>query len=164
MAPCLTPRRIFSSERVSKPPYSYRNDDAVPDFKDDKPIIVFDGYCVLCSGFANFVMRHDTSQRLRLLAAQSELGEALYTHFGLKPDDYSTNLLIENGAVRTKSDGTMAVFSYLGWPWKALNIARILPRAIADAVYNLIARNRLNWFGRKDQCYLPPANEKDRFL
>ena len=99
---------------MNKAAYSYRDNPAVPEFKDDKPIIVFDGHCVLCSGFANFVIRHDTSQKLRLLAAQSELGEALYAHFGLKPDDYSTNLLIEKGRVRVKSDGTMAMFAYLG--------------------------------------------------
>lgn len=144
--------------------YSYRNDENVPAFKDDKPIVVFDGHCVLCSGFANFVIKHDKDKRLRLLAAQSKLGEALYSHFGLKPDDYSTNLLIENGHVRVKSDGTMAMFAYLGWPWKALNIGRVLPRPIANMFYNLIARNRLKWFGRKEICYLPPPGEKDRFL
>jgi len=149
---------------VSKAAYSYRDDPSVPDFQDDKPIIVFDGHCVLCSGFANFVIRHDTSQQLRLLAAQSELGEALYAYFGLKPDDYSTNLLIEKGQVRVKSDGTMAMFAYLGWPWKALNIGRILPRAAADFVYNIIARNRIKWFGRQEQCYLPSAEDKNRFL
>jgi len=135
---------------VSKAAYSYRDDQTVPDFKDDN--------------FANFIIRHDTTQKLRLLAAQSELGEALYAHFGLKPDDYTTNLLIENGAVRTKSDGTMAMFSYLGWPWKALNIGRALPRRLADVFYNLIARNRLKWFGKREICYLPPPSEKDRFL
>ncbi len=145
-------------------PYSYKDDLAVPDFKDDKPIIVFDGHCVLCSNFANFVIKHDKKKRLRLLAAQSDLGEALYTHFELKPDDYSTNLLIENGAVRTKADGTMAMFGYLGWPWKALNIGRIFPNKIADMAYNIIARNRLKWFGQKELCYMPPPEEKDRFL
>ena len=32
-------------------PYSYRADAAVPAFPDDKPIIVFDGKCVLCSRY-----------------------------------------------------------------------------------------------------------------
>lgn len=148
----------------SETPYSYRDDPAVPDFKDDKPIIVFDGHCVLCSGFAKFVIRHDKAGRLRLLAAQSPLGEALYTHYGLKPDDYETNLLIDAGRVRVKSDGTMAMFAHLGWPWKALSAGRILPRGVRDALYGLIARNRLKWFGRHDVCYLPPKGEADRFL
>jgi len=82
---------------VNKISYSYRDDPTVPDFKDDKPIIVFDGYCVLCSGFANFILRHDKQKSLRLMAAQSELGEALYAHFELKPDDYSTNVTASNG-------------------------------------------------------------------
>lgn len=38
-------------------PYSYRGDPAVPPFPDDRPIIIFDGKCVLCSRFAQFIMR-----------------------------------------------------------------------------------------------------------
>jgi len=144
--------------------YSYRNDSKVPDFKDDKPIIVFDGHCNLCSGFANFILRHDKKNHLRLLAAQSDLGEALYKHYELKPLDYDTNLLIENGRIRIKSDGSIAIISYLGWPWKLIYIGRILPRPLRDALYSFIARNRISWFGRKDVCYLPPPDAKERFL
>ena len=78
-------------------PYSYRDDPAVPSFPDDKPIIVFDGYCALCSGWAAFVLRHDPDSRFRLLSAQSPLGHALYVHYGLDPEDYETNILIANG-------------------------------------------------------------------
>ena len=144
--------------------YSYRTDPAVPEFPDDKPVVVFDGYCALCSNFANFITRHDREKALRLLPAQSELGEALYAHYGLKPDDYETNLLIEDGLVRTKSDGSLAMFSYLGWPWKLMSVGRILPRPFRDWVYGSIARNRLNWFGRREICYLPRPEDADRFL
>jgi len=149
---------------MSQMAYSYRGDPGVPDFKDDKPIIVFDGQCVLCSGFAEFIIRHDKEKCLRLLAAQSDLGEALYAHYGLKPDDYDTNLLIAGGQLRVKSDGSMAILSYLGWPWKLINIGRFLPRPLADWLYGIIARNRLTWFGPRETCYLPPAGAKDRFL
>ena len=149
---------------MTRLPYSYREDTSVPDFKDDKPIVSFDGHCILCSGFANFVIRHDPKIRLRLLTAQSQLGEALYAHYGLKPADYETNLLIENGNVRVKSDGTMAMFSYLGWPWKLINIGRALPRPIRDWLYGVIARNRIKWFGRNDICYRPPPDADERFL
>ncbi len=149
---------------MSQAAYSYRDDPSVPAFQDDKPIIVFDGHCVLCSGFANFVIKHDKARRLRLLAAHSDLGEALYGHFGLKPDDFETNLLIENGHVRTKADGTMAMFAYLGWPWKALSIGRALPKAMQNWLYNILARNRIRWFGRNETCYIAPPEEKDRFL
>jgi hypothetical protein len=39
-----------SAVRLQRAPYSYRCDSAVPSFPDDRPIIIFDGYCALCSG------------------------------------------------------------------------------------------------------------------
>jgi len=144
--------------------YSYRDDPRVPDFKDDKPVIVFDGHCVLCSRFAGFIIRHDPAKKLRLLPAQSELGEALYAHYGLKPDDYDTNLLIANGRLRVKADGSMAIMSYLGWPWKMINIGRLLPRPVTDGLYGIIAGNRIKWFGRRKVCFMPPLDAAERFL
>ena len=79
-----------SGSRISRQAYSYRDDPAVPDFADDRPIIIFDGYCALCSGWAAFVLKHDTERRYRLVIAQSDLGRALYVHYGLDPDDYET--------------------------------------------------------------------------
>ena len=51
--------------------YSYRNDPAVPAFPDDRPIVIFDGNCVLCSAFAQFILRTDRRRRFRLMAAQT---------------------------------------------------------------------------------------------
>lgn len=149
---------------MSHAAYSYRDDPDVPDFKDDKPVIVFDGYCVLCSRWANFVIRHDTAKRYRLLAAQSDLGEALYTHFGKKSGDYDTNILLENGLIRVKSDGSLAMFSGLGLPWSLMTVFRVIPRPVRDWMYDRLARNRFKWFGKREHCYLPPVSEKDRFL
>ena len=83
--------------RLARERHSYRNDPAVPGFPDDHPIIVFDGHCALCSGWAEFVLRHDHHGTYRLLPAQSPLGRALYVHYGLDPDDYETNILIADG-------------------------------------------------------------------
>ena len=145
-------------------PYSYRKDAQVPPFPDDKPIIVFDGHCVLCSGWANFVLRHDKNKTYRLLAAQSPLGQALYQHYGLVGDDYQSNLLIQDGSVFIKSDGTIRMFSGLGWPWRAMGLLRAIPRAWRDRLYDWVARNRLKWFGRQEVCYLPDPENSDRFI
>jgi predicted DCC family thiol-disulfide oxidoreductase YuxK len=90
--------------------YSYRRDPAVPPFPDDRPIIIFDGYCALCSGWAQLVLRHDRTARYRLLRAQSPLGYALYVHYGLDPQDYETNILIEDGAAGSSRKAASA------WP------------------------------------------------
>lgn len=144
--------------------YSYRNDPELPGFSDEKPIIIFDGYCALCTGWASFVLRHDKRHHYRLLTAQSELGQALYIHYGLNPEEYETNILIENGIAWFKSEGSIRMAVGLGWPWRAVGIFRVLPTRFRDWMYDGVARNRLRWFGKRDACYMPAPADVDRFL
>ena len=144
--------------------YSYRADPAVPTFPDDKPIIIFDGQCVLCSRWARFVMRHDAAKQFRLLAAQTPLGAALYEHYGLDPVEYETNVLLEDGRAFLKSESTIRMFERLGLPWSMMKVFRVVPRALRDKLYNLVARNRLNWFGSRKTCFVPEPSDAERFL
>ena len=144
--------------------FSYRSDPAVPSFPDDRPILIFDGNCVLCSTFVQFILRTDKERRFRLLSAQSLLGTALYGHFGLASVDYETNILLEDGHAWLKSEGSIRVFERLGFPWSLMSIGRLLPRPIRDWLYERIARNRLRWFGVRETCYLPDPSQADRFL
>lgn len=146
------------------PPYGYKADPAVPAFPDDRPIIIFDGYCALCSGWARFVLKHDRSMRYRLLLAQAPLGRALYIHYGLDPDDYETNILIEQGRAWFKSEGSIRMAVGLGFPWSLAAAFRVVPRPVRDRLYGFIARNRLRFFGKREQCYLPSPADRERFL
>lgn len=151
-----------SAQRIE--PYAYRRDSAVPSFDDALPIVVFDGECVLCSSFVRFVLRHDREGRMRFLAAQTPLGQALYRHFGLESGDYETYVLLEGGRARVKSDAALRIFALLGWPWAMLAAGEIVPRFIRDAAYDLIARNRIRWFGARRTCYAPTPEEEGRFI
>lgn len=143
-------------------PYSYRSDPAVPAFPDDRPVFAFDGHCVMCSAGARWVLRHDRRGRIRLLPAQSPLGEAVYRHFGLDAD--RTNLLIEQGRARTRSDAVLRVAELVGPPWSAVLVLRLLPRSLRNAIYDQVARNRLRLFGRSEACYLAEPGQEERFL
>ena len=145
-------------------PYSYRDDPAVPKFSDGNPIIVFDGYCALCSGWANFVLKHDTAKTYRLLSAQSELGQAIYAHYGMDTKDFESNILIANGLVWLKSEGSIRMAEGLGFPWRIACLVRVFPLAWRDKMYSFVARHRFTWFGRRSTCYLPTAEHRDRFL
>jgi predicted DCC family thiol-disulfide oxidoreductase YuxK len=149
---------------MARDAFSYRGDPAVPAFPDDRPILIFDGNCVLCSSFAQFILRTDRKRRFRLMAAQTPLGAALYTHFGLNPVDYETNILVEDGRAWLKSEGSIRIFERLGFPWSLLSVARVLPRPLRDWLYEIVARNRLRWFGVRATCYLPDPSEADRFI
>lgn len=156
--------RFTTGSITSRDPYSYRHDPCVPRFPDDKPIIVFDGFCSLCSGWAAFVLRHDKHAGFRLLTAQSELGEALYRHYGLDPQDYETNILIEDGVAWFKSESSIRMLAGLGWPWRGAAALRVLPAGFRDWLYDRVAFNRLRLFGKRSTCYLPPSADADRFL
>lgn len=144
--------------------FSYGRDSSVPPFPDDRPIIVFDGKCVMCSRFAELILRRDRAKRFRLLAAQSPLGEALYRHYGLDPADYETNILIEDGHAWFKSEASIRILERLGFPWTIGGTARLLPISLRDRLYDIVARNRLRWFGERKSCYLPQPADADRFL
>jgi predicted DCC family thiol-disulfide oxidoreductase YuxK len=145
-------------------PYSYRHDPGVPAFPDDKPVFFFDGVCVLCSGFGDFILRHDTKRRFRIATAQSPLGQAIFTHYGLPTRDYTTNLLLLDGRPLTKSDAFIAVMVRLPFPWPLFAFLAVAPRWFRDMVYGPIARNRYRWFGQHAACRLPTPEETDRFL
>jgi predicted DCC family thiol-disulfide oxidoreductase YuxK len=144
--------------------YGYRDDPKVPPFRDDKPIIVFDGHCALCSGWVRFVIRHDPKGLFRFVPAQSPLGAALYRHYGLDDTDYETNILIEDGLPRFKLDGSIRMASLLGAPWSMAESLRALPQGLQRRLYDLVARNRLRLFGRLDTCHMPDPADRGRFL
>jgi predicted DCC family thiol-disulfide oxidoreductase YuxK len=147
-----------------RPAYSYRTDAEVPAFPDDKPLVVFDGVCVLCTGFARFVLRHDTARQFRLATAQSPLGQALFRHYGLSTDEFESNLVIADGRAYVKLDTVALVGEKLGGIWHVFSILRLLPRPVADWLYDRIARNRYALFGRTQRCMMPPPEWRDRFI
>jgi predicted DCC family thiol-disulfide oxidoreductase YuxK len=157
-------RTAPGATRSLQTPYGYRLDRAVPPLRDDKPVIVFDGMCSLCSGWVRFVLRHDRSGRYRFLSAQAGLGRALYSHYGLDPVDYETNILIEDGLAHFKSEACLRIAEGLGFPWSLASLCRVLPMAWRDKAYGLVARNRIRLFGRPAACYRPEPGDAERFL
>jgi predicted DCC family thiol-disulfide oxidoreductase YuxK len=151
-------------QRTPLAPYSYRRDPLVPPFPDDRPIFIFDGHCVFCSRWVELVLRYDHAGRYRLVSAQSALGRALYVHYGLDPENLETNVLLIEGVALTKAQGSIRLAMGLGFPWPLAGILRVLPRRLADALYDCVARNRFRIFGRRETCYVPSAADRDRFI
>ena len=54
--------------------------------------------------------------------------------------------------------------SRLGGAWRLLAVLRLIPRPLADWLYDAIARNRYRLFGRTEACMMPPPQWRDRFI
>lgn len=126
--------------------------------------ILFDARCVLCSANAQFVLRHDRRRRFRLASMQGETGAALFRAHGLDPADPESILVIDGDRVWRDSDAVLAIWAGLGWPWRAAAVLRAVPRAVRDPVYRLVARNRYRLFGRRETCWVPSPEDRDRVL
>jgi predicted DCC family thiol-disulfide oxidoreductase YuxK len=131
---------------------------------DTRAVIVFDGTCVLCNGWVDFLLRHDRYARYRFAAMQTPAGRALLTAHGLDPDDPASFLLVSKGHAYRDVDAIRRVLAGLGGAWQAAHALRWLPRRIGDPLYRLLARNRYRWFGRHAACRIPSGDEADRFI
>jgi len=131
--------------------------------------IVFDGVCVLCNGWVDFLLRHDRRARYRFAAMQGEAGRRLLAANGLDPDDPVSFLLVEYDRgpvprVSTGAVGVRRVLTGLGGLWRVAAVSALLPSFVREPLYRWIARNRYRWFGRHDACRLPDPAEAHRFL
>lgn len=131
---------------------------------DEGPIILFDAECVLCSVNALFVLKHDRGGRFRLASMQGEVGAAIYRRHGMDPRDPSSMLVVEGDRVRQDSDAVLSIYEALGFPWRLLGVLRIVPGFLRDPIYRWVARNRYRIFGKRETCWLPPPEYRDRLL
>lgn len=129
-----------------------------------RPILLFDGVCNLCNHSVQFIIRRDSRGIFRFASLQSEAARELLSGFQEKPAGLSTVVLLENGRLHLKSDAALGVLRRLPGLWPMLYVFILIPRPIRDAVYDWVARNRYRWFGKKDQCMLPRAEWRERFL
>ncbi|MFB6194078.1 MAG: thiol-disulfide oxidoreductase DCC family protein [Halobaculum sp.] len=128
------------------------------------PILLFDGVCTLCNGVVRFVVEHDRRGLVSFAPLDSPVGRALCDRFGLPTESFDSVVLIERGRAYRKSAAALRLARYLDRPWRYGASARVLPRALRDAVYDLVADNRYRVFGRKDRCPIPDPETRDRFL
>ncbi len=129
----------------------------------DDDVILYDGVCVFCSRWVQFVIARDTAKRFRFTPIQSPYGTRLAQAFGIDPQEPDTNAVVHGGKAHLKSDAALTVLSNLpGWGWtRAL---RAIPKPLRDAVYSLVARNRYRIFGKYESCFVPDVELRRRVL
>jgi predicted DCC family thiol-disulfide oxidoreductase YuxK len=119
-----------------------------------RSVVVIDGICVLCSRLYRFVSSRDHDGRFRFVTVQEPEGRALCQHHGIDPDNPATFILVEGDSGYVRSDAALRIVASLpGWGWTRL--LRIIPRPLRDWAYDVVARNRYQWFGKNDVCLMP---------
>lgn len=135
-----------------------------PQLSPGERVVLFDGVCKLCNGWAKFLIRHDQQQLFRLASVQSAEGQAILQYFGLPLDHFDTMVYVEDGQLLVRSSAVLRILALLPAPWRWLAWLRLCPAPLRDWCYDRIALNRYRLFGRYDSCLIPSADHAKRFL
>lgn len=126
-------------------------------------IILFDGVCNLCNRSVQFIIKRDPNGHFKFASLQGEVGQKLLKQYGFDKE-IDSFVLIENQRIYSKSSAALRVCRNLNGFWKVFSILRILPPSFRDFFYDIVAKNRYKWFGKKESCMLPTKEMKKRFL
>ena len=128
------------------------------------PIILFDGICNLCNSSVQYVIKHDKDNKFRFASLQGNMGQQLLKQYELPLNELNSFVLIQDGKAYTRSTASLFVARQLTGMVKLLYGFIIVPAFIRNWVYDIIAKNRYKWFGKRDSCMIPTESLKSRFL
>ncbi|WP_091314118.1 thiol-disulfide oxidoreductase DCC family protein [Flavobacterium terrigena] len=130
----------------------------------DKKIILFDGVCNYCNDKINFIIKNDKQDIFRFVALQSETGQKIIKYLGIDNSIDSIVLYEPGYAYFIKSEAVFRIIKHLSSGVKILLFFNFIPISIKNVFYDLIAKNRYNWYGKKESCMIPTEEVKRKFI
>ena len=132
----------------------------------NKIVILFDGVCNLCNSSVLFVIKRDKKDLFMYAPLQGSSGRAIMAHFKIDPSQIDSIITYDpsNNLVQVKSDAALSIAKHLGFPYNLFYVFRVVPKGMRNWIYDLVAKNRYKWFGRKDSCMIPTPALQSKFL
>ena len=130
----------------------------------DKKIVLFDGVCNYCNDKVNFIIKNDKHDVFRFVALQSETGQKIIKYLGIDSSIDSIILYEPGYAYFIKSEAVFKIIKHLSSAVKLLLVFNFIPNGIKNIFYDLIAKNRYNWYGKKESCMMPTEELKRKFI
>jgi predicted DCC family thiol-disulfide oxidoreductase YuxK len=127
------------------------------------PVFFYDGSCGMCNQFVQRVLKYDTTERFRFAPLQGD-----YARKVLPPEFVKTmNTLVlqdEYETIHVRSNAFLEICKGIGGAWSLFGILRLVPRAIRDWGYDIIATYRHRLFPAHDVCRMLTPEERTRFM
>ncbi len=121
---------------------------------EGKILVQFDGFCVLCSRTVRFLLTADRKRRFVFRAlpenTEGELAETI--------------IVTDKGMEYCYFDAVLKIGRELGGVYRAVAVFKLLPRKWRRSLYLWVAKNRFRWFGKRNSCYLPSNDDRERFI
>lgn len=127
-------------------------------------VLLFDGVCNLCNSSVNFIIDHDPKGHFKFAALQSDFGQQKLKELGYDQEEFDSLVLLSGEHVYKKSAAALRIAKKLSGLYPLLYVFIIIPPFIRHAVYDIIAKNRYKWWGKRDSCRMPTPELRARFV
>jgi len=127
-------------------------------------IILFDGYCNLCNSSVQFIIKRDPKPLFKFANLESLAAQELQKKFGLDIAQMDSIIYFKEEDIYFRSTAVLLICKELKGLWPLFYGFIIIPRPLRDGIYKWIAKNRYQWFGKKEECMVPDENINSRFL
>ena len=146
--------------------HSHQPPGALSSSKVGNNIILYDGVCKFCNKWVDLLLRIDSKKSIRFAALQSSYGKQALSALGKETGDISTVIYIRSAShFYVKSNAILEVMKETNPSLYALSmLLSIIPLPIRDCFYDLVAKNRYNFLGKRDTCRCSDDDYTDRFL
>jgi len=130
---------------------------------ENKWILLYDGSCGFCNFWVKWILNHDHSKTFLFASLQSEFGQEFLRSRHLSLTEFDTLYIVnEKGEYKSKLDAVMEICRRIGGVYRLASLGKLLPKFMADKIYDIVAQNRKKLMG--ENCYLPTPEERKRFI
>ena len=124
-------------------------------------IILFDGYCNLCNGIVDWLLRKDRHKKFLFIPLQHPEGvNILKEHSIIHDENFSKTIyLLKGKKLYARSEAVFQIIQQLPVSYRWLSVFSILPKKWSDKLYNYVAKKRYKWFGKRETCRIDVDNK-----
>ena len=138
-----------------------------PEVESDSFLICFDGHCLLCNLWVDFLIKRDRKNVFTFTSIQSNGGRNALLKHGYsesKLEDTDSIVVLKADQISIRSDAAIEILVALGGIYKISELLKLIPPSLRNLVYDTVAKRRYRWFGRRDICRIPSPEESHKFL
>ena len=121
---------------------------------EGKILIQFDGMCILCSRTIRFILKADRRKKFVFQTLQNSSDE----------ETFDTVIVSDGSRILSHFDAFLKIGKELGGIYKMVVLLRIIPERWRNSLYLWISINRYRWVGVRESCFVPSAEDKERFI
>lgn len=125
-------------------------------------LLVYDGQCLLCNRFIQFILKRDKNAHFYFSTYRGLPTDI--DQRGLKVAKENSISYQRHGKWHQRSSAVLLIYQDLFGKLHYSQLAWLAPRFVRDFLYDIVAKNRYKWFGKKESCMLPDPAFKARFI